>query len=99
VWSPPAAFRIITSRKNEDVPDRLRADRTAAVLTTGAIGKLASAAAELRADNGNILAKLAKFETQFNAVLADLGKRIDAQAAKVRELVADAERREARRRS
>jgi hypothetical protein len=67
-------------------------------ITVGSISKLSAAAAELRADNGNTLAKLAKFETQFKATLADLSKRIDAQAAKVRELIADAERREAAQR-
>ena len=93
----PRRLPTSTSRKKfemYEVPDT----DTAAVLTTGAIGKLAAAAAELRANNGNILAKLANYETQFDATLADLGKRIDAQAAKVRELIADAERREQRRR-
>lgn len=63
---------------------------TAAVLTTGAIGKLAAATADLRAGNGNILAKIANYETQFNAALADLSARIDHVETETKARIADA---------
>jgi hypothetical protein len=91
---PPAISNINIIERFEMCQTDYEPTDTAAVLTTGAIGKLAAATADLRAGNGNILAKIANYETQFNAVLADLEKRIDAQAHKVRQLIADAERRE-----
>jgi ActR/RegA family two-component response regulator len=70
---------------------------TAAVLTTGAIGKLAAAVAELRANDGDFLTKFANYETQFRAVIADLNKRLDERDARMSEAFAKIRSEDAKR--
>ncbi len=63
-------------------------------ITVGNIAKIAAAVAESNE-------RLAKLACDLDAKVADLEQRINAQVAKVREIIADADRRDAapRRRS
>jgi hypothetical protein len=63
---------------------------TGSELTLGAVQKLAAATADLRAADGSILAKVAKFEAAFNAAIADLERRIDHVETETKARIVDA---------
>jgi hypothetical protein len=63
---------------------------TASVLTTGAIGKLAAATANLRVETTDLNERLAKYRAAFDETLDDLERRIASVEAEVKAQIAGA---------